>query len=116
MRCHQLRGFGQYPGYHVYVKRDGTMYYCRPVSMIGCHVKGFNAHSIGVCYEGGLDEQGKPKDTRTEAQKEVLHEVFSLLKECYPTARIVGHHELYPGKACPCLTPPASKQYAYLSQ
>jgi len=52
-RCHAQRGFGRYPGYHIYIRRDGTCYYTRPISLRGCHVKGYNSFSIGVCYEGG---------------------------------------------------------------
>ena len=26
--------------------------------MIGAHARRYNAHSIGVCYEGGLDANG----------------------------------------------------------
>ena len=29
----------------------------------------YNRCSIGICYEGGLDKNGKAKDTRTDAQK-----------------------------------------------
>lgn len=32
-----------------------------------------NATSLGVCYEDGLDENGKAVDTRTPCQKEALH-------------------------------------------
>ena len=32
----------------------------------------------------------------------------------YPEARIVGHCELNPRKACPCLAPPASVEYSYI--
>ncbi len=53
---HKREGFGEYPGYHLYIRRDGTLYYCRPLSVRGCHVRGYNEHSIGVCYEGGHAE------------------------------------------------------------
>ena len=52
-RDHERRGFGKYPGYHFYIRRDGTLYNTRPLQLKGCHVAGMNAHSIGVCYEGG---------------------------------------------------------------
>jgi hypothetical protein len=44
----------------------------------------------------------------------VLDEIFQLLHEVYPDARIVGHCELNPCKACPCLDPPASTEYRYI--
>ena len=105
--CHKARGFGDYPGYHVYVRRDGSVYYCRPVRLRGCHVKGHNSDSIGICYEGGHAPQGslhKYEDNRTQAQKEALREVFAVLHDCFPDARIVGHNEFGVPKACPCLS------------
>lgn len=57
--CHLQRGFRDI-GYHFYITRDGVLHHCRPVSEIGAHVRGFNRHSIGICYEGGLDENGRP--------------------------------------------------------
>jgi len=105
--CHKARGFGSYIGYHLYVRRDGTLYYTRPLRIIGCHVKGYNHNSIGVCYEGGHAPKGslhKYEDNRTEAQKEVLQDVFATLHELFPNAKIVGHNEFGVAKACPCLS------------
>ena len=115
---HRARGFGDFPGYHIYVRRDGSLYYCRPVSMVGCHVKGWNRHSIGICFEGGhsCSPEYKYEDNRTAEQMVVLDEIFALLHEVYPEARIVGHCELNPRKACPCLDPPASVEYSYIFQ
>ena len=112
---HRARGFGDFPGYHLYVRRDGSLYYCRPVSMVGCHVKGWNRHSIGICFEGGhsCSPEYKYEDNRTAEQMIVLDEIFALLHEVYPEARIVGHCELNPRKACPCLSPPPSVEYSY---
>ena len=75
----------------------------RPLYTVGAHATGYNRHSIGICYEGGLDIRGQPADTRTLAQKETLQRLLERLKEDYPEARVVGHRDL-PGvkKACPC--------------
>ena len=35
---------------------------------MAAHVKGFNQKSIGICYEGGVTEDGKYEDTRTAEQ------------------------------------------------
>ena len=114
--CHKARGFGAWPGYHIYIRRDGTMYYCRPVSKRGCHVRGWNEHSIGVCYEGGVaDGPGYVcEDNRTAEQLVVIDEVLRLLHEEYPEARVTGHRDLTHDKACPCLDPPTAVQYGYI--
>ena len=66
-RMHRARGF-KTCGYHYYIRRDGEICTMRPVAMAGAHAKGYNAHSIGIAYEGGLDTAGKPADTRTGQQ------------------------------------------------
>ena len=89
-------------GYHYVVRRDGTVERGRPENIPGAHCQGHNKHSIGVCYEGGLDAAGQPADTRTEAQKQALHLLVQELKERYPKALVLGHHDLNRYKACPC--------------
>ena len=99
---HRQRGFHLGIGYHYVIRRDGTLEMGRPEYMVGAHCKNHNQHSIGVCYEGGLDIRGDPADTRTEAQKRTMLSLLRELKERYPRAIIVGHHNLNPLKACPC--------------
>ena len=59
-------------------------------------------HSIGICLEGGLDEQGRFADTRTAPQEDRLIHLLARLKVQFPNALILGHRELNPDKACPC--------------
>ena len=68
--------------------------HCRPETEVGAHARHYNAHSIGICYEGGLDEKGKPADTRTPAQKESLEDLLYSLALDYPDAEILGHRDL----------------------
>lgn len=98
-------------GYHFYITRDGTIHCCRPVDHIGAHARGWNDHSIGICYEGGLDEHGRPADTRTIDQKIALIALLRQLRQDYPDTRILGHRELSASvhKDCPCFT--ASVEY-----
>ncbi|MBV8040085.1 N-acetylmuramoyl-L-alanine amidase [Bacteroides sp. AN502] len=95
------RGFRDI-GYHYYITRDGTVHRGRPLELVGAHCRNHNRHSIGICYEGGLDAEGRAKDTRTEAQKVSLSALVGELKERFPQALVVGHRELDPGKECPC--------------
>jgi len=89
-------------GYHEYVRRDGTIQHGRDISEPGAHVVGHNKHSIGICYEGGLDARGEPADTRTPDQVRALRNLVVLYHACFPDAVIVGHHNLNPLKDCPC--------------
>lgn len=112
---HRRRGFRGI-GYHYYIRRDGTTVLTRPLELVGAHVKGYNKHSIGICYEGGLDVQGRPKDTRTPEQRAVLRLlVAQLLRRFKGNLRICGHRDLSPDlngdgrigpeewtKQCPC--------------
>ena len=88
-------------GYHYVIRRDGSVENGRPLQVMGAHCQGHNRHSIGICYEGGLDAQGQPSDTRTPAQKATLLRLLKQLKNIYPNSSIHGHYEFAP-KACPC--------------
>lgn len=92
-------------GYHFVVRRDGTIETGRRLDEIGAHVVGHNRHSIGICYEGGLDSAGEPADTRTPEQVKTLRELVERMHAYFPKALIVGHHDLNPGKDCPCYQP-----------
>ena len=89
-------------GYHYVIPTDGTIEPGRPEEMVGAHCKNHNRHSIGVCYIGGLSKDGKPADTRTDAQRIALRTLLERLRRRYPDALIVGHRDLDPQKACPC--------------
>ena len=112
--AHRLRGFDGI-GYHFYVRRNGDIKSTRTVERVGAHARGYNAHSIGICYEGGLDSHGLAKDTRTEWQQHSLRVLVRALKMDYPEAQVVGHRDLSPDvngngevepmewtKECPC--------------
>lgn len=114
-KMHRRRGFRGI-GYHYYIRRDGTVVNTRPLEVVGAHCKGNNAHSVGICYEGGLDVRGNPKDTRTPEQRSAMHLlVAQLLKRFKNNVCICGHRDLSPDlngdgviepeewvKECPC--------------
>lgn len=112
LRDHKARGFRTI-GYHAYIRKDGSTTYPRKWLEVGAHARGYNRCSVGICYEGGLDAEGNPADTRTSAQKRTLRELLGKLHRMFPAAQIVGHCEL-PGvkKACPCFRP--SQEYVFL--
>jgi len=100
-RWHRARGWKGI-GYHFVVRRDGTVEPGRPVSQVGSHCKGHNRHSIGICYEGGLNAHGQPADTRTPEQRRAMLQLIGQLRQQFPRAIVVGHHTLNPMKSCPC--------------
>ena len=105
---HKARGWRGI-GYHYVVLLDGIIEYGRPVKDIGAHCQGHNSNSIGVCYIGGVEQDGTtPKDTRTCEQKEALILLIRVLKLLHPTATIYGHRD-FSDKACPSFD--ATKEY-----
>lgn len=113
-KMHKQRGFNGC-GYHYYVRRDGEICTMRPVDRVGAHCKGHNADSIGICYEGGLDVNGNPADTRTDRQRFSLRALVRVLKKDFKIKTVVGHRDLSPDlngdgviephewiKQCPC--------------
>ncbi len=111
---HKDRGWSDI-GYHKLLGIYGEIWDGRPEGLIGAHVQGHNANSIGVCYVGGIGFDGKPKDTRTEAQRDALDRVVRYYRSRFPDAAIRGHRDLSPDlnhdgiieprewlKSCPC--------------
>ena len=110
-KWHLARGFNDI-GYHFYIDLYGEIHKGRDISKIGAHCKGHNRNSIGICYCGGVEADGKtPKDTRLECQKESLIAVLRTLKAMYPEAEIHGHRD-FANKACPSFD--ATKEYENL--
>ena len=108
---HRQRGFDCI-GYHYVVYRDGTVHTGRSIYKVGAHCKGHNTNSIGVCYVGGIDRNGNPKDTRTPEQRDALVNLLMRLKREYPTAVIRGHRD-FAAKACPSFD--ATAEYKAIS-
>lgn len=89
-------------GYHVVIKRDGTIEAGRPLDTIGAHAAPINSVSVGVCLIGGLN--GKKTDpflkNFTKAQEASLIEVLKELQAKYPKAETIPHNAVAP-KECP---------------
>ena len=112
--AHRYRGFSCW-GYHYYIRKSGEVEPMRDEDTTGAHARGYNAISLGVCYEGGLDARGNPKDTRTPEQRSALHLLVHQLLQQFRNARVCGHRDLSPDldgdgkvepwewvKLCPC--------------
>lgn len=121
-KWHKERGFAMI-GYNYVIDLDGTVEVGRPLSRDGAHCntagtsgRSYNRHSIGICYVGGLDKDGKPADTRTPEQKRALRDLVYKLMDEYPDiVEVIGHRDASPDrnrdgkitpnewiKQCPC--------------
>ena len=103
-RQHKAQGWSDI-GYHYVVYRDGTVHEGRNVDIAGAHVAGYNSHSIGIAYVGGLEPSTcapyhllQAKDTRTDRQRAALYSLLMDLRKLYPTAKIQGHRDFSPDK------------------
>lgn len=97
---HRVRGFVM-AGYHFYIRKSGRIVQFRGIDRVGAHVKGYNSRSVGVCYEGGLTVDGTPGNTMTGEQVASCRALLTTLHNLFPSAKIVGHNDLNPKKACP---------------
>lgn len=122
-RYHKQKGWKMI-GYNYVIDLDGTVEVGRPVTMDGAHCnlcgfsgKPYNKHAISICLIGGIDENGKEADTRTDAQKLSLTSlIYNKLMVEYPNITdVLGHRDASPDlngdgiinpyeyvKSCPC--------------
>lgn len=89
LRDHKTRGF-RTVGYHFYIRRDGSVTQHRKLLEVGAHCRPWNRCSIGICYEGGLDADGRPADTRTPEQTEQFILLLMRMVKIFPGVRIRG--------------------------
>ena len=103
-RWHRARGFFGI-GYHFVIRRNGKLEEGRPIEQAGAHASGHNAHSIGICMVGGIDDNGKPQNNFTDAQWITLKSLVTSLVHKYMALKIIGHNEVS-NKACPSFSVP----------
>lgn len=109
-------------GYHFFIDTDGTVHQLAGLNAVTNGVKGYNRNSVHICYQGGIDEKGKAKDTRTFAQKWAIEDTINQVLDDLRAAgqdtgslRILGHRDFSPDlngngviesweriKECPC--------------
>lgn len=82
----------KYIGYHWVILLDGTIQSGRHPNEIGCHAKGYNSNSLGICLIG----MGK----YTQEQWNSLQRLLEALKGQYKDIKIIGHNEVS-SKICP---------------
>jgi N-acetylmuramoyl-L-alanine amidase len=108
------------PGYHILIDKDGGKHYLHDFTNIANGVQGHNSDSIHISYIGGVDQNNKPLDNRTEAQKasiiQAIREVYFFLERLqqpgYKEIKIYGHND-FSNKACPSFD--AKKEYEWIT-
>jgi len=97
-----IDSFGSGIGYHYVILPDGTIQKGRWVDYPGAHAKGFNKHTIGICFIGGMEYNDitlqQLKAVKTLTKLLISDSMYKLLPEA-----IKGHNEL-PGhstRGCP---------------
>lgn len=91
------------PGYHYIVDAAGVRHNLEAIQKPTNGVKGYNSASIHISYIGGIDANGKGKDTRTEAQKKEMECIILELLELLPCRPDILGHKDFPrvAKECP---------------
>jgi N-acetyl-anhydromuramyl-L-alanine amidase AmpD len=99
---HKARGWKDI-GYHLIIRRDGSLEIGRALNSVGAHVYGHNHCSVGICVVGGIDDDGKDENNFTEAQFTTLRSIIDEMQTRYPGAQLMGHRD-FPevAKDCPC--------------
>lgn len=82
-------------GYHFYVRKDGKIYRGRPVEYIGTHTANYNGISLGVCFEGNMENENL-----TQAQFDSGIELLAYIIGLYPNIEFRKHKDLN-ATACP---------------
>lgn len=82
-------------GYHFFIRKNGTVFQGRPIDTIGSHAQGRNSDSIGVCFEGNLENE-----QMTEEQVVAGIEIAKYCRKLYPNIKLVRHKDVN-FTACP---------------
>lgn len=97
-RAHLQRDNGTWAGigYHLYIRKDGSIHRGRPLWASGAHVLNENWHTVGVCVEGNYDVE----TVMPAAQLNAVRDALRYLKGIYPNAAIKCHRDMQ-ATACP---------------
>jgi N-acetylmuramoyl-L-alanine amidase len=97
------RGWGDTPGYHYIIKRNGAIIQLLDETKNSNGVYAHNSECINIAYMGGIDKEGKSIDNRTHEQKQALFDKLVALTEKHKGAEPIGHRDI-PNvhKDCPC--------------
>lgn len=81
-------------GYHLVIRRNGTVEDGRQLSVPGAHAQGHNHDSIGICLVGGVDTNGHAAFNFTRDQLRALEGRLNGFIATIPGLRILGHRDV----------------------
>lgn len=84
-------------GYHFLVRKDGSVWRCRPEDAVGAHAYGANADSIGVCFEGNFETETMP-DAQRRAGASLVADLLARYR--LPKTAVLRHSAVC-ATACP---------------
>lgn len=97
-----VRKWGDTPGYHYVILRDGTVVQLLDEKKNSNGVYAHNSQCLNIAYIGGIDKTGKPCDNRTPAQQHAMFDKIVELTEKYKGVEVKGHRDFEGvNKACP---------------
>jgi N-acetylmuramoyl-L-alanine amidase len=104
-------------GYHYIIEVSGKVTQLSDIAQPTNGVAGFNANTIHISYIGGVDQNGKAIDNRTDAQKQSMIDTIKLVLNTIAKTQtnkpiIQGHYQFGANKSCPCFD--AKKEYKNL--
>lgn len=94
-RVHKQMGWSGI-GYHLYIRKDGSIWQGRPLNTLGAHVKGHNSHTIGISLEGNYENE-MPTPTILSSLSFAIQYVRQSIGKNLP---VKGHRDLM-ATACP---------------
>lgn len=94
---HRAKGWRDV-GYHYVIRRDGMVERGRPDTVMGAHVAGHNANSLGICLVGGVKPDMTAETNFTADQYTALETLLDILTGLHPHARVCGHRDLSPDR------------------
>ncbi len=89
-------------GYHIVIRRDGTLQRGRPMNLEGAHDENNNSTFLGFCFVGGLNTTSNnaveplwkyaSADSLTPAQYNSYDQLMRTFHQVFPHAQVAGHY------------------------
>jgi len=88
------------PGYHFYIRRDGTIYWANSLEVRSAHCKRHNEHTLGFCFEGSFIEGRLPTEEQYKSGRRLTVAITNAIGGRLP---LRGHKQMsgHESNLCP---------------